>query len=200
MSVHQSGFGNIWIKIWWCFEVVRLGFRHLCKTCTQFSEEGKSKLARSPWAEPEEVLKLSGVNQWSAYPSVPASLSLPGSSRKWLVHHSLPWPFSFALELQQMVEVCSRAAAIGECMCHGLVLRCVAIDSMTMHGQWPTFGILLQSLTPWCNYWSIPCLWSEWGSWRRSNWKGQMLLSAKTSSVQSRCLIRNYLKKARLLF
>ncbi|KAG7224228.1 hypothetical protein INR49_015117 [Caranx melampygus] len=33
----------------------------------------------------------------------------------------------------QMVEVCSRAPAIGECVCNGLVLRCVAIESMMMH-------------------------------------------------------------------
>lgn len=50
-------------------------------------------------------------------------------------------PFPSSLELQQMVEVCSRAPAIGECVCYGLVLQCVAIESMViimmMHGQWP---------------------------------------------------------------
>lgn len=54
------------------------------------------------------------------------------SSSEWPVHHSLPWPFPFTLELQQMVEVCSRAPAIGECVRHGLVLRCHWVH----HGAW----------------------------------------------------------------
>lgn len=39
--------------------------------------------------------------------------------------YSLPWPSPpSSLELQQMVEVCSRPPAIGECVCRCMVLRC----------------------------------------------------------------------------
>lgn len=107
-------------------------------------------------------------------------------------------PSLFALELQQMVEICSRAPAIGECVCHSLVLRCVAIESMMMHGQWPTFGILLQSLTPWSNHWS-GCAFPA-ASNRSSSDKVRETLTASCDWTAAEQQIRNDLKEARLHF
>lgn len=48
------------------------------------------------------------------------------SSSKWpvpsLIALAPPPPFSFSLELQQMVEICSRPPAMGECVCSSFVL------------------------------------------------------------------------------
>lgn len=49
------------------------------------------------------------------------------SSSKWPVPSLIalappPPPFSFSLELQQMVEICSRPPAMGECVCSSFVL------------------------------------------------------------------------------
>lgn len=110
-------------------------------------------------------------------------------------------PLPFPLELQQMVEVCSRAPAIGECVCRGLVLRCVAIESTMMHGRWPTFGILLQSPVSWRNHWasftfaplSLLRLSSDRWSERSSAWR-----ACVWNVWLNGC--RDYPKKARLHF
>lgn len=54
----------------------------------------------------------------------------------------------FLLELQQTLEVCSRAPAIGECVCHGLVLRCHRVHDGDDDDAWSVGPRLGYSRTP----------------------------------------------------
>lgn len=106
--------------------------------------------------EPVKLTNKEEMLKWATKRRSTIRQRQTGWSPEWFV----PFTFylgtfaPFSLELQQMVEVCSRPPAIGECVYRCLVLRYPSPPRWCMVSGPPTCGILLKSLPPWWTQWS----------------------------------------------
>lgn len=107
-----------------------------------------------------------------------------------------PPPFSFSLELQQMVEICSRPPAMGECMCSSFVLLHDGAWLAAHTQDTPAVTSSLMSLLSCCHVFRLI---NDYEALMQSQANGLMWLKSRAACCVLLPSLRNYFKKARWL-